>query len=327
MSVKRTPSVSVLLATYNGSSFVGAQIRSLRDNSTAFILDWLDDHSTDDTREVVRAAAARAGVPLREWHQPQHLGVPATFFTLLESVEADIYMFCDQDDIWQPGKIDSAVENLRPDLEIPALCFSDPLMFYEDRPGVTVKMSDFHKIKTPEALEPSRALMVCPAAGQSIGLTKPLRDLYMRHRTIAREHAVEHSSWMYLIAVSSGTYRMLVNAPTTLYRRHSNNVTARYYERRGNMLGRLLATWKLQHALRRNMAKQAIGFVNAAHTLNVSPQLDRLVELGKIVSTMERRQSLLTLFRLARQRAMWPDWRHATWLSVSCLLSRAERSR
>src|SRR5690242_594035 len=86
--------VSILLATYNGAAYVGDQIRSLRDNVTEFTLHWIDDHSTDGTREAVRSAARTCGVILKEWHQEQHLGVPHTFFRLLELVDSDIYLFC-----------------------------------------------------------------------------------------------------------------------------------------------------------------------------------------------------------------------------------------
>jgi len=117
--------VAILLATYNGARFVEQQIRSLKDNDIKFTLHWLDDHSVDNTRETVRAAARSGDIELKEWHQPQHLGVPGAFFRLLECVEADVYLFCDQDDIWQPDKIDVTVGELLPDLELPVICFSD----------------------------------------------------------------------------------------------------------------------------------------------------------------------------------------------------------
>jgi len=63
-------------------------------------------------------------------------GVPGTFFQLLECVDADIYLFCDQDDIWQRGRIDATVAHLLPDLASPVLCSSDPLMFYDVKTDV-----------------------------------------------------------------------------------------------------------------------------------------------------------------------------------------------
>ena len=121
--------VAVLLATYNGAPFIAEQIQSLAANSMPFTLHWLDDHSTDNTRELVSASARVAGIELHEWHQDQRQGIPGVFFKLVECVSADIYLFCDQDDIWQPGKIDATIKSLSPDLWQPALVYSDPLVF------------------------------------------------------------------------------------------------------------------------------------------------------------------------------------------------------
>jgi hypothetical protein len=59
----------------------------------------------------------------------------------MDCADADIYLFCDQDDIWQAGKIDAVVDNLRADVASAVLCFSDPLMFYNDEPEVFYRLS------------------------------------------------------------------------------------------------------------------------------------------------------------------------------------------
>lgn len=315
--------VAVLLATFNGERYVGPQIRSLRENTTSFTLHWLDDHSTDDTRNAVRQAALEAGVPLREWHKPERAGVPGTFFHLLESVEADVYLFCDQDDIWQPGKIDATVATLAPDAASPVICFSDPLMFYEDEPTKFQRLSVVLDMKPPAAVQPSRALMTNPAAGQSVGLTRPLRDLYISHKEIAWSHAFMHSWWMYLIASASGTTRLMSDAPTTLYRQHGNNVTTPFYARNRRLLEYLASTWQLQRRWRQGMSRQAKGFILASATLVPGPQLDRLLAHAKLVALLDQRQSVASIIRLARSGAMWPSWRRMLWLSASCIWSDA----
>src|SRR4051794_4896961 len=98
MSTRREVKVAVLLATYNGERYLEEQLRSLKSNGIDFTLHWLDDHSTDGTRELVRSVSSDAGINLHEWHKPAHLGVPASFFQLMECADADIYLFCDQDD-------------------------------------------------------------------------------------------------------------------------------------------------------------------------------------------------------------------------------------
>jgi glycosyltransferase involved in cell wall biosynthesis len=314
--------VAVLLPTYNGARFIEPQIRSLKENTTPFALHWLDDHSTDNTREIVRTSAQNLGIELREWHQPQHQGVPGAFFQLLECVSADIYLFCDQDDIWQPGKIDATVASLLPDVASPVLCFSDPLLFEDDAPGTFRRLSDAWDLG-PAALQESRSLMSAPSAGHTIGFTRPLREIFVKHKDIARTYAIMHDWWMYLIAVASGTARMLSNVPTTLYRRHGSNWGGAYFGGSRKGIGHIVSTWRLQHGLRVGISRQAEGFILASPTMTPGPKLERLLALAQLVATLDRRQSLAALVHLARRRAMWPSRSRALWLAASCLCSDA----
>ena len=333
MSTPPHPEVAVLLATFNGAQFVEQQINSLRQNATPFTLHWLDDHSTDDTRRIVRAAAE--GLTLREWHHSERQLLPGAFFQLLECVAADIYLFCDQDDIWQPGKIDAAVSNLLPDLASPVLCFSDSLMFYDDEPDIVRPLSEAFGSKPPKALEEARVFTTVIAPGHTQCFTRPLRDLYLRHNSIARAYARNHDAWMYLIAKAAGTTRMLSNVPTAFYRQHGNNVTATLLSRGGKRLDRSTLTLKQHQVLRRRTARHAQGFLIAAPTLRScgsgdiptgdlsDSKLERLVTLARRIATLDRRQSVGTLVSLARSGAMWPNRRWAIGFAAACLWSDA----
>jgi len=315
--------VAILLATYNGTRFIEPQIRSLKENVTEFTVHWLDDHSTDNTRQVVRAAALKLGIHLREWHQTQHLGVPSVFFRLLECVDSDIYLFCDQDDIWQPGKIDATVANLLPDLLSPVLCFSDPLLFKDSEPGVLRRLSDvISDARAPRALEEARLFMSILAPGHTQGFTRPLRDIFLTHKDIARTHGgFGHDGWMHLIAAAAGTTRMLADVPTTLYRRHGENVSESLFTPKGN---RIVWLWQTQQMLRRAVSRQAEGFVLAQATLPPGPKRERLLALARLVAPLNQRQSLLAIVRLMLRGAMWPSkWRTLCFAAV-CLCSHAK---
>jgi glycosyltransferase involved in cell wall biosynthesis len=318
-ALQQHPKVAILLATYNGARYIEPQIRSLGENTAPFTLHWLDDHSTDDTREAVRAAALSSGIELVEWHQTQRHGATGAFFKLLECVEADFYLFCDQDDIWQPGKIDVTVANLGPDAALPALCFSDPLIFSADEPGVLHRLSDMAGAKPAVALRESRIFMSAVALGHTQGFTRPLREIFLRHKEIAREYAFGHDGWMYGIAVASGIARMLYDVPTTLYRRHRDNVSATFFGRGRGGISRSASKWPVQQLLRRVLSRQAAGFILASPTLPPGPKLERLLEIARLVATLDRRQSPAALFRLARRGAIWPNWRLAISLATVCL--------
>ena len=315
--------VAILLATYNGERFIEQQVKSLRANSTSFTLYWLDDHSTDATREAVHAASIGMGIMLKECHQSQRQGVPGSFFTLLECVEADIYLFCDQDDVWQPGKIDATVQTLLPDLAKPAMCFSDPLAFRDSEPDVHYHMLDLIGTTAEIALQESKVFLAVVGYGHTVGFTRPMREIFVTHKDIARTHAFMHDLWMYNIAVASGTVRMLADAPTTLFRRHALSASGGIAGWRGSGMGRITITWDQHMRLRRCISRHAAGFILASPTLPQGPKLERLLAIAELVSTLDRRQSPLALIRLVRRGIVWPNWRLATGLAVTCLCSAA----
>jgi glycosyltransferase involved in cell wall biosynthesis len=316
--------VAVLMPTYNGSRFVESQLRSLRENSTPFTLHWLDDHSSDNTRDVVRLAARSWGITVKEWHQNDRQGIPGAFFQLLECVEADIYLFCDQDDIWQAGKIDATVRDLLPDSNSPVLCFSDPFVFTDDKPAVLHRLSDITSVKGPEALRRWGMFLICPAIGHTIGFTRPLRDIFLEHKDIARRYAAGQDTWMYLLAAATGTCRFLGDAPTTLYRLHGGNAYGSYFRMVGwRSLMNTAKRWRLQQALRRWVSRQAQGFCLAANTLPPGPELDRMLGLAALVLKVDRRQSPAALLRLARRDALPPGTDFALWFAATCLSTNA----
>jgi glycosyltransferase involved in cell wall biosynthesis len=316
---KQRANVAVLLATYNGNQHVGDQIRSLKDNNTPFTLHWLDDYSADDTRNTVRTITQKLGIPLKEWHQPQHLGVPSGFFRLLECVAAEIYLFCDQDDIWQPGKIDATVSALMPLADSPALCFSEPLVFSEDHPNNLRSLSELHP-SINNLKHESRMFMPICMPGHTHGFTRPLREIFLRHKEIAYAYAFMHDWWLYNVAVASGTVRLLSNVPTTLYRIHAKSVSERLFYVGGNWIVR---TWRSHQFLRKVMARQARGFLLASSTMPPGTKLEHLCDLARLIGTIDRRQSLFTLSRLARQHAIWRSWTTATWFITACLFTDA----
>ena len=322
--------VAVLLATYNGAQFVEPQIRSLKENTTPFTLHWLDDHSTDTTREIVRSTARSADIELAEWHQPRHLGLPLNFFQLVECVEADIYLFCDQDDIWQPGKIDATVNNLLADVASPVLCFSDTIIFRDSEPRTYQFASDIvGKAKITSAMQgPPTFGIFSPALpyGHTEGFTRGVREIYLRHKTIARTYAHMHDSWMYDITVASGTVRMLSNVPTSLWRRHeksnSNSVGG------PGRLGFIRRAWRTSQLFRQLVSRHAQGFLLAAPTLPPTQNLDRLLEFAQLISIIDRRLSPADLVRMSRRGAKlhWHSLRHQALFLVACLSTDASRS-
>ena len=267
MHKDRDISVAILLATYNGSQYVAQQIESLSRNSTPITLHWIDDLSSDDTRSVVQNTVSRLGLLTKEWSSTKRQGCPGTFFFLLENVQADIYLFCDQDDIWEAGKIDATVVALTGELDSAAICFSDPLMFKNDAPHEMHRLSKVSGTNPLSSVRESRLFMAAVPHGNALGFTRALRHVYLRHSQIARSYAVMHDVWMYDIAVACGTVKFLSDVPTVLYRFHGNNVSAKYGRWVGKGPGRISMSWAAHQAVREGLARHARGFLLACRDM------------------------------------------------------------
>lgn len=108
MRPKPAPTVSVALCTRNGARFVGAQVRSILDQSPAVSeLVVSDDASSDDTLQIVEDEVRRSGLPidLRVMRNDEPLGVTANFEQAIAACTRELVALSDQDDVWHPGRL------------------------------------------------------------------------------------------------------------------------------------------------------------------------------------------------------------------------------
>lgn len=98
--------VSVVIATYNGSDFIREQIESVVNQSFAPIeIIVSDDGSTDATLDIVRSFAVHSTIPIEIKVNDTNLGFRDNFLTAALSAKGDFIAFCDQDDIWDSKKL------------------------------------------------------------------------------------------------------------------------------------------------------------------------------------------------------------------------------
>lgn len=99
--------IAILLSTYNGECFIEEQLRSIFNQSYQnFSLFVRDDGSNDKTVTILNNYSKRHdNMFFQEDANCRNLGASLSFMKLLESVDADYYVFCDQDDIWDKDKL------------------------------------------------------------------------------------------------------------------------------------------------------------------------------------------------------------------------------
>lgn len=101
--------ISIVMTTYNGSSFIGEQLNSILQQTLApdeVIIQ--DDNSTDGTAEIVRNFLKEHD--LNSWKlfvNRKNLGWTSNFFDALKKSSGTIVFCSDQDDVWLPEKIET----------------------------------------------------------------------------------------------------------------------------------------------------------------------------------------------------------------------------
>lgn len=98
--------ISIAMATYNGSRFIRRQLESFSQQS--LLPDELivcDDGSTDSTVSIVSEFCRAAQFPVVLVQNPQRLGYTANFLQAARMCRGDLVAFSDQDDEWLPQKL------------------------------------------------------------------------------------------------------------------------------------------------------------------------------------------------------------------------------
>ena len=118
MHTEKDCRTAVVVATYNGASYVLEQLDSIRLQSVPVDAVYLaDDGSDDGTVDLVREWIARHH--LDSWEirvNPENLGYPGNFMRLISKAAregADYIFLADQDDIWLPGKVEQMLATVR----------------------------------------------------------------------------------------------------------------------------------------------------------------------------------------------------------------------
>jgi glycosyltransferase involved in cell wall biosynthesis len=223
-----SPSVDVLLATYNNETFLEEMLQSLLAQTfTSFRLVVSDDHSQDGTLETLRKYEPLFAGRMEIFEQGRPSGsAKANFATLMNMATADLILFADADDVWDGDKIRRTVTVLEemealhgPDR--PAYVFSDARLIDEHGQDTGDSYWKYKRIK-PSIADSLNGLLVCPPM---LGCTSGVNRALLRLATpVPVDQVTGHDWWMILVANVFGNVRYL-SEPTMSYRLHGNNAS------------------------------------------------------------------------------------------------------
>ena len=118
--------VCIILSTYNGKKYVCQQLDSIFQpaEDMDIFLYVRDDGSKDDTIQILEEYGKKNNVEIKI-DAGENAGSARSFLLAIRNCpKADYYAFCDQDDVWLPKKIATAVKQIG-DTEQPILWCSD----------------------------------------------------------------------------------------------------------------------------------------------------------------------------------------------------------
>lgn len=213
--------VAVLLATSNGAAFLDEQLRSIEEQTHPAIDIWVsDDGSRDATQTVLEAWQGRWTKGAFRIGEGPRKGFAENFRSLIcnEEISADCFAFCDQDDIWEPDKLEKAILWMegQNDAERPLLFCSRTLTVIRD--GTPVGHSPL--FRRPPSFR--NALVQSIAGGNTMLLNRAARDLLAL--ASSRTGFVSHDWWAYMIVTGAGGAVHYSATPFVRYRQHGANV-------------------------------------------------------------------------------------------------------
>ena len=126
-------SVSVLMATFNGTAFLQEQLTSiLEGEGLPDELIIVDDCSSDGTVELAKRTCLQyPKVHTVLLQNESNMGPSRTFMRAVAHSTGDLLLFADQDDVWLPGKIKAFVDHFAERTGL-LMAYSDGCIVNED---------------------------------------------------------------------------------------------------------------------------------------------------------------------------------------------------
>jgi glycosyltransferase involved in cell wall biosynthesis len=210
--------IEIIMGTYNGERFLQDQLYSLLGQTyTRWRLLVRDDGSTDTTINLLKSIALTDSRVCIITDDLGNLGFSQNFFLLLKQTTASYVMFCDQDDIWLPQKIEATLrEMIRIGVQHPG----KPTLVHCDATVVDSNLAMLRKrfVRT-RARRPglSGMLFANSVQGAASMINAQLRDRVLRVPLL-----LPYDFHCGLIAAAVG-HRHFIDEALLLYRQHSDN--------------------------------------------------------------------------------------------------------
>ena len=250
--------IAVVLSTFNGERFLPDLLESILQQSWPYWDLWVrDDGSTDGTLKILESYRDRMSDDISKNRMylttGKNIGVPYSFFSCLSEItkEYDGFAFCDQDDIWLPGKLERAAEYARIRNK-PGL----PYLYHGRQILTDSENGAGFESPLPRRTGLSNAIIQNQVVGCSMVIDNRLRQLILDGLRRCPDKdigaIIMHDWWCYLVASAFGVTEF-DSEPVIRFRRHQHSKTpgsgsiGKAWARRAGGLGK--RSWRIRHIM------------------------------------------------------------------------------
>lgn len=211
------PRVEVLMSAYNGENYIGEQIWSILNQTNVDVhLTIRDDGSSDGTISIIHQFVKQ--YPERiSFRRGTNLGPAKSFMQLVISAgDAQYYAFADQDDIWSPDKLETAVSAIKAKEETPGafVMYHSAVAVADSNGNVLLVSGQYHDLGFLRG-------DTRPATGCTMVFNAALQTLLRRYMP---EDMIMHDAWVHKVCLAVGGHVVFDEVPHIRYRQHGNNV-------------------------------------------------------------------------------------------------------
>ncbi len=214
--------IEILLSTYNGERYLREMMDSLiGQDYSDFHITVRDDGSSDNTVDIIKEYQSLYQDKITYIKPECNLGYPDCFWYLLENCEeADMYAFCDQDDVWNSRKLSSCYEKCKD------IYADKPLLYVHDYNLADGDLNVYgsHKL-LDEGFDPKypyNTVFYVMTQGFTMIINDKMRNRLLKDNVLGKN--IPHDRW----AFWAGFFEKGIiydDRDLAIYRRHDASVT------------------------------------------------------------------------------------------------------
>ena len=296
--------VSVVLCTYNGERFLKDQLDSLVGQSyTPVEIIVVDDCSTDGSFGIL--SAYREKYPqIRLYQNHQNIGYVRNFERAIGLCQGEYIALCDQDDVWDLGKIRELLSQIKSNV----LIYHDSQFIDAEGHGLNKKLSDVVNLYAGD--KPEAFVFFNSISSHAVMFKREL----IAH-LLPFPPSGFHDAWIGYVACNLGDISF-VNRCLVQYRQHQNSAT--------DILKRKGQTAKPKRATR---YENNLNFIKSCSELPVNKRPEIIGELYRLYRERGKNgfSFSLMLFFLRYYRTLFFIYKKSFFSKINFILKHSKR--